>query len=721
MIPHGNKHGLSSMCPSTKYIGTDFDKVELVADNMDMLKELSTNGLNNKQNKSLSFAIGGTLQVGDDHVPVYYEDSLGNLYEYIWMGTLPKQVPPNSTPETSGGISKTTWSLIASNNIAAGGIPDAPSTGEAYARYNTTWVTLNTNYVEPTINRMYWTPALQSDLDNKVGSLTTSSGTGHDLLVALSSNAFKLKKLNQGSNVVLTEDGDTITISATSSGGTSGEVNTASNIGNGTGIFAQKSGVDLQFKTLKTLGAATITSDANSVTIDVTAAGGGDMLASVYDPQNIADDAFARANHTGAQAISTVTGLQASLDNKLSKSTYDPHNIASDAFARANHTGTQAISTVAGLQASLDDKLVNVTNGATTGEALASRPVSSADVFVKRLKAGTNVTLSSDDNSVTINTSGGSGEVNTASNIGTGAGIYSTKEGSELKFKTLSNAGNTFFTFESGVNEITVNINGLTTAFNNKVDKDGTKVLSTNDFTDSLKTKLDGIQSGAQVNPTTFPWSGITGKPSTLSGYGITDALSTTNSGSQTISGSLILNGAIRVNDLVSYTASIGYIRYSTSSNAMQVDSSGVSFSIAPKPLTDGGVTCGTSGRRFSTIYAQTSTISTSDARLKTEVRSITEAEKATALEIKQSLGFYKWLSSITLKGEEEARLHCGTTVQKVMECFENNGLDPFKYGIVCYDATDTIVNSDGEEEVIQIDLYSLRESQLVLFLIASL
>lgn len=36
-------------------------------------------------------------------------------------------------------------------------------------------------------------------------------------------------------------------------------------------------------------------------------AGSGDMLAATYDPQNIADDAFARANHTGTQTLSTIS------------------------------------------------------------------------------------------------------------------------------------------------------------------------------------------------------------------------------------------------------------------------------------------------------------------------------------------------------------------------------------------------------------------------------
>lgn len=45
-------------------------------------------------------------------------------------------------------------------------------------------------------------------------------------------------------------------------------------------------------------------------------AGGGDMLSSVYDPQGRTGDAFSRGNHTGTQAISTISGLQSALDAK---------------------------------------------------------------------------------------------------------------------------------------------------------------------------------------------------------------------------------------------------------------------------------------------------------------------------------------------------------------------------------------------------------------------
>lgn len=93
-----------------------------------------------------------------------------------------------------------------------------------------------------------------------------------------------------------------------------------------------------------------------------------------------------RANHTGSQAISTVTGLQTALDGKQPLATVLTNTTASytiaeqtklagiatgatanspDAtlLARVNHTGTQAISTVTGLQTALDGKEPTITAG----------------------------------------------------------------------------------------------------------------------------------------------------------------------------------------------------------------------------------------------------------------------------------------------------------------------------------------------------------------------
>ena len=49
--------------------------------------------------------------------------------------------------------------------------------------------------------------------------------------------------------------------------------------------------------------------------------GTGDMLKTTYDPTGKQADAYSRTNHTGAQAIPTVTGLQTALDAKLAITT----------------------------------------------------------------------------------------------------------------------------------------------------------------------------------------------------------------------------------------------------------------------------------------------------------------------------------------------------------------------------------------------------------------
>ena len=86
-------------------------------------------------------------------------------------------------------------------------------------------------------------------------------------------------------------------------------------------------------------------------------AGAGDMNASVYDPNTVAADAFARANHTGTQAASTISDFDTEVSNNTSvaANTSKLSGIAAGAtansadatlLARANHTGTQTASTI---------------------------------------------------------------------------------------------------------------------------------------------------------------------------------------------------------------------------------------------------------------------------------------------------------------------------------------------------------------------------------------
>jgi hypothetical protein len=108
-------------------------------------------------------------------------------------------------------------------------------------------------------------------------------------------------------------------------------------------------------------------------------------------------------------------------------------------------------------------------------------------------------------------------------------------------------------------------------------------------------------------------------------------------------------------------------------------------------PSTDNTFSSGTASNRHSVVYAGTGTINTSDAREKSQPRDMTPTELAAASDLAKLPCIFQWLAMIAEKGEEGARLHCGPTVQAVITVMESHGLDPFRYGLVCYDQWEEI------------------------------
>jgi hypothetical protein len=147
----------------------------------------------------------------------------------------------------------------------------------------------------------------------------------------------------------------------------------------------------------------------------------------------------------------------------------------------------------------------------------------------------------------------------------------------------------------------------------------------------------------------------------------------------------------------------------------------------ALRPSADNVTSCGgPSPNRWSVVYAATGTINTSDARSKEQVRAISAAERATAMQIKGMLSAFKMSDAVARKGDG-ARIHFGVIAQNVREAFVSNGLDPHTYGMFCHDswdASDSIVSDDGT--VIcpareAGDQYGIRYDELLAFIIAAM
>lgn len=110
------------------------------------------------------------------------------------------------------------------------------------------------------------------------------------------------------------------------SGGGAGEANTASNLGSGVGLFAQKDGVDLEFKGLVAGTNITLTPSSTGVTIDAAGGGGGGAVDSVngatgvvvLDTDDINEGAtnlyYTDARAEAAAPVQTVDGQTGAVD-----------------------------------------------------------------------------------------------------------------------------------------------------------------------------------------------------------------------------------------------------------------------------------------------------------------------------------------------------------------------------------------------------------------------
>ena len=152
--------------------------------------------------------------------------------------------------------------------------------------------------------------------------------------------------------------------------------------------------------------------------------------------------------------------------------------------------------------------------------------------------------------------------------------------------------------------------------------------------------------------------------------------------------------------------------------NRLDVYTNGVHRAVFPdnggfRPATDNAHPLGALSTRWSTVYSGTGTINTSDARLKQNIRDLSDAERAVAARIRSSIRAYRFRDAVEAKGDA-ARWHIGVIAQEVIAAFEDEGLDPYAYGVVCHDEWP----ADGETEAG--DRYGIRYDELAMFLMVA-
>lgn len=142
--------------------------------------------------------------------------------------------------------------------------------------------------------------------------------------------------------------------------------------------------------------------------------------------------------------------------------------------------------------------------------------------------------------------------------------------------------------------------------------------------------------------------------------------------------------------------------------------------------LVDGAGNVGSAANRCNTVYAVTGAINTSDEREKTELLTISEAERLAAIEIRGAIRKFKFKDAVSAKGEK-ARIHFGVGAQTVKSIMEKHGLNAFDYGLLCYDEWEqsnrVVVDDSGNDVEVSSpagNRYGIRYDELAMFILAA-
>ncbi|MGX9144969.1 tail fiber domain-containing protein [Mesorhizobium sp. 128a] len=114
------------------------------------------------------------------------------------------------------------------------------------------------------------------------------------------------------------------------------------------------------------------------------------------------------------------------------------------------------------------------------------------------------------------------------------------------------------------------------------------------------------------------------------------------------------------------------------------------------EPGADNAHTNGSAALRWSTVYAGTGTINTSDEREKQQIGVIPDEWLDAWADVQWQR--YKWNEAVERKGSS-ARWHVGLIAQHVRDAFSARRLDAFEIGLLCYDEWEAVEAVISEED----------------------
>jgi len=247
--------------------------------------------------------------------------------------------------------------------------------------------------------------------DSKVDNGENLAGTGEAVFSGKVDKKLQFKRIKAGPGVTVTTVGSEIVVSSATG---AGEANDGTSLGAGAAVYKSKGGLTLQFRSITGSNGVLVTPSANEIDISgpelesVGTATGRDVYVGY-----VGDSHKFRKLKAGSNVSISIVGDDLVINAATLPGTIGEINTASNVGA----TGFGVFKQKAG-----------------------------ANLEFKKLVGGANVTISESSDNITIAASGeggAAGEANTASNIGTGEGnVFKEKIGVDLVFRKIKQGSN---------------------------------------------------------------------------------------------------------------------------------------------------------------------------------------------------------------------------------------------------------------------------------------